>query len=70
MDAVRVSTRGDYAARALLSEINQTVVFSTRKFADDRFGGTYKAVQCDRHAVVFYRPLQRSDTLLIGYRSP
>ena len=36
------------AARALLSEINQTVVFSTRKFADDRFGGTYKVESGDR----------------------
>jgi LysM repeat protein len=36
------------AARALLSEINQTVVFSTRKFADDKFGGTYKVAPGDR----------------------
>jgi LysM repeat protein len=36
------------AARALLSEINQTVAFSTRKFADDRFGGTCKIESGDR----------------------
>ena len=36
------------AARALLSEINQTVVFSTRKFAEDRFGGTYQVQSGDR----------------------
>ena len=36
------------AARALLSEVNQTVVFSNRKFADDRFGGTYQVLSGDR----------------------
>lgn len=36
------------AARALLSEINQTVVFSSRKFPDDRFGGTYQVASGDR----------------------
>ena len=29
------------AAKAMLSEINQTVVFSPKRFADDEFGGTY-----------------------------
>lgn len=36
------------AARALLAEINQTLVFSTKKFADDRFGGTYQVQPGDR----------------------
>ena len=36
------------AARTLLAEINQTVVFSNRKFADDRFGGTYPVQSGDR----------------------
>jgi LysM repeat protein len=36
------------AARALLSEINQTLIFSTKKFADDRFGGTYQVQPGDR----------------------
>jgi lipoprotein-anchoring transpeptidase ErfK/SrfK len=29
------------SAKQMMSEINQTVVFSSKKFADDAFGGTY-----------------------------
>lgn len=36
------------AARRLLSEINQTIVFSPRRFADDRWGGTYSVQSGDR----------------------
>ena len=36
------------AARTLLSDINQTIVFSNRKFADDRYGGTYQVQSGDR----------------------
>ena len=36
------------AARQLLSEVNQTVVFSTRRFGDDRWGGTYAVQPGDR----------------------
>lgn len=36
------------AARALLAEINQTLVFSTKKFSDDRFGGTCQVQPGDR----------------------
>jgi LysM repeat protein len=46
--AGRLSGADADAARALLSEINQTVVFSTRKFADDRLGGTYQVLGGDR----------------------
>ena len=36
------------AARQLLAEINQTVVFSPRRFADDKWGGTYSVQSGDR----------------------
>ena len=36
------------AARQLLGEINQTVVFSPRRFADDKWGGTYSVQSGDR----------------------
>lgn len=36
------------AARALISEINQSVVFSPKRFADDPFGGTYSVQSGDR----------------------
>ena len=52
------------AARALLSEINQTVVFSTRKFADDRFGGTYKVESGDRLDRIGARYSVTADMLL------
>ncbi len=35
-------------ARTMLAEVNQTVVFSGRRFADDKFGGTYKVQPGDR----------------------
>jgi len=44
----RLSPADAAAARQLLSEINKTVVFSTRKFAEDKFGGTYKVAPGDR----------------------
>jgi LysM repeat protein len=46
--AGRLSGADADAARALLSEINQTLVFSTRKFPDDRFGTTYQVLPGDR----------------------
>jgi len=52
------------AARALLSEINQTVVFSNRKFADDRFGGTYQVQSGDRLDKIGARNALTSDILL------
>src|SRR5437870_4841492 len=36
------------AARQLLSEISQTVVFSSRRFPDDKWGGTYSVQPGDR----------------------
>jgi LysM repeat protein len=52
------------AARALLSEINQTVVFSNRKFADDRFGGTYQVQPGDRLDRIGARHALTADLLL------
>jgi LysM repeat protein len=52
------------AARALLSEINQTVVFSTRKFADDRFGGTYQVLGGDRLERIGAKHAVTSDLLM------
>jgi LysM repeat protein len=52
------------AARALLSEINQTVVFSNRKFADDRFGGTYQVQSGDRLDKIGARYVVTSDMLM------
>jgi LysM repeat protein len=52
------------AARALLSEINQTVVFSTRKFADDRFGGTYQVQSGDRLGRIGARYAITADMLM------
>ena len=52
------------AARALLSEINQTVVFSTRKFPDDRFGGTYKVESGDRLDRIGARHALTADMLM------
>jgi LysM repeat protein len=52
------------AARALLSEINQTVVFSNRKFADDRFGGTYQVQSGDRLDKIGARNAITSDMLM------
>jgi LysM repeat protein len=52
------------AARALLSEINQTVVFSNRKFPDDRFGGTYQVQPGDRLDKIGARNALTSDMLM------
>ena len=60
----RLSGADADAARALLSEINQTVVFSTRKFADDRFGGTYQVQPGDRLDKIGARHGVNADLLL------
>ena len=52
------------AARALLSEINQTVIFSNRKFPDDRFGGTYQVQPGDRLDRIGARHSVTADLLL------
>ena len=44
----RVFANDAGAARQLLSEINQTIVLSTRRFADDKWGGTYSVQPGDR----------------------
>lgn len=40
------------AARQLISEINQTVVFSPTRFPDDPYGGTYSVQSGDRLATI------------------
>lgn len=52
------------AARGLLSEINQTVVFSSRKFPDDRFGGTYQVAAGDRLDKIGARHALTADMLM------
>jgi lipoprotein-anchoring transpeptidase ErfK/SrfK len=44
----RLSGADAAAARQLLSEVNQTVVFSPRRFPDDKWGGTYAVQSGDR----------------------
>jgi hypothetical protein len=60
----RLSAGDADAARALLMEINQTVVFSNRKFADDRFGGTYQVQPGDRLDRIGARHALTADLLL------
>jgi len=60
----RLSAGDAESARALLSEINQTVVFSNRKFADDRFGGTYQVQSGDSLGRIGNRYNLTSDLLL------
>jgi LysM repeat protein len=52
------------AARALLSDINQTIIWSSRKFPDDRFGGTYQVQPGDRLDKIGARNGVTADILL------
>jgi len=41
LNAGKLSEADARSARQMMSEINHTIVFSSKKFADDKFGGTY-----------------------------